>query len=126
MNHIILVGNLASDVELRQTGQGTAVGTFRVAVNRRTANANGEREADFIPVVVWKGLAESCAKYLSKGRKVAVHGCLQTRSYEDKEGKKRTAFEVVAGDVEFLSPAPGTPRADRPDEYSQYAGDLPF
>ena len=126
MNHIILVGNLASDVELRQTGQGTAVGTFRVAVNRRAANANGEREADFIPVVVWRGLAESCARYLSKGRKVAVHGCLQTRSYEDKEGKKRTAFEVIAGDVEFLSPAPGTPRTDEPDGFAQYVEDLPF
>ena len=126
MNHITLVGNLASDVELRQTGQGTAVGTFRVAVNRRTANTNGEREADFIPVVVWKGLAESCAKYLSKGRKVAVHGCLHTRSYEDKEGKKRTAFEVVAGDVEFLSPAPGAPKADEPDGFSPHVGALPF
>lgn len=73
-----------------------------------------------------EGLAESCARYLSKGRKVAVHGCLQTRSYEDKEGKKRTAFEVIAGDVEFLSPAPGTPKADEPDGFAQHVGDLPF
>ena len=104
MNKIQLVGNLAGDPELRQTSQGISVCTFRVALNRRIANANGEREADFIPVVAWRGLGENCAKYLTKGRKVAVSGTLQTRNYEDKQGNKRTAFEVVADDVEFLTP----------------------
>ena len=104
MNKICLVGNLTNDPELRSTGSGISVCTFIIAVNRRFANQQGEREADFIPVVAWRGLADNCARYLAKGRKVAVTGSLQTRRYEDKEGKKRTAFEVVADDVEFLSP----------------------
>ena len=104
MNKICLVGNLTNDPELRSTGSGISVCTFSIAVNRRFANQQGEREADFIPVVAWRGLADNCARYLARGRKVAVTGSLQTRRYEDKEGKKRTAFEVVADDVEFLSP----------------------
>jgi len=104
MNKICLVGNLTNDPELRSTGSGISVCTFSIAVNRRFANQQGEREADFIPVVAWRGLADNCARYLARGRKVAVTGALQTRRYEDKEGKKRTAFEVVADDVEFLSP----------------------
>ena len=95
------------DPELRTTGSGISVCTFNVAVNRRFANQQGEREADFIPVVTWRGLADNCARYLAKGRKVAVSGSLQTRRYEDKQGNKRTAFEVVADDVEFLSPREG-------------------
>jgi single-strand DNA-binding protein len=109
------------DPELRTTGAGVSVCTFNIAVNRRFANQQGEREADFIPVVTWRSLAENCARYLAKGRKVAVTGSLQTRRYEDKQGNKRTAFEVVADDVEFLSPkeggssdrAPSVPQADR-------------
>jgi single-strand DNA-binding protein len=104
MNKICLVGNLTMDPELRQTGNGVSVCTFNIAVNRRYANQNGEREADFIPIVTWRGLADNCSRYLAKGRKVAVVGTLQTRRYEDKQGNKRTAFEVVADDVEFLTP----------------------
>ncbi|MGI6151640.1 MAG: single-stranded DNA-binding protein [Christensenellales bacterium] len=104
MNKICLVGNLTMDPELRTTGSGISVCTFNIAVNRRYANQQGEREADFIPIVTWRSLAENCARYLAKGRKVAVSGSLQTRRYEDKQGNKRTAFEVVADDVEFLTP----------------------
>ena len=104
MNKICLVGNLTMDPEVRQTGSGVSVCTFSIAVNRRFANQNGEREADFIPIVTWRGLADNCGRSLAKGRKVAVVGSLQTRRYEDKQGNKRTAFEVVADDVEFLTP----------------------
>jgi len=107
MNKICLVGNLTMDPELRTTGSGVSVCTFNIAVNRRFANQQGEREADFIPIVTWRALADNCARYLSKGRKVAVTGSLQTRRYEDKQGIKRTAFEVVADDVEFLTPGKG-------------------
>ena len=107
MNHVILIGNLTAAPELRTTGSGVSVCTFNIAVNRRFANQQGERETDFVPIVVWRATAESCAKYLSKGNKVAVNGVLQTRRYEDKDGKKRTAFEVVADDVEFLTPKTG-------------------
>lgn len=107
MNHVILIGNLTAAPELRTTGSGVSVCTFNIAVNRRFANSNGERETDFVPIVVWRTTAESCAKYLTKGNKVAVSGVLQIRRYEDKDGKKRTAFEVVADDVEFLTPRTG-------------------
>ena len=103
MNKVMLIGNLTRDPELRTTSSGTSVCTFSIAVNRNFTNAAGEREADFINITVWRGLAENCAKYLTKGRKVAVAGSLQSRTYDDKEGNKRYALEVVADDVEFLS-----------------------
>lgn len=103
MNKITLIGRLTADPELRSTQNGTAVCTFALAVDRRFAREDGEREADFIPVVAWRGLAETCGKYLSKGKKAAVSGSLQTRKYEDRQGNKRTAFEVIAEEVEFLS-----------------------
>ena len=104
MNKICLVGNLTADPEVRQSSGGVSVCTFSIAVSRHFTNQNGERETDFIPVVTWRALADNCGKYLAKGRKVAVAGALQTRRYEDKQGNKRTAFEVVADDVEFLTP----------------------
>ena len=102
MNKVCLIGNLTRDPELRATQSGISVCTFTLAVSRRYTDANGERQADFINIQVWRGLAESCAKYLSKGRKAAVVGSLQSRSYEDKDGNKRTAFDVVADEVDFL------------------------
>lgn len=105
MNKVILIGNLTRDPELKTTTSGFSVCSFGIAVNRRFTNASGEREVDFINITTWRGLAENCAKYLSKGRKVCVCGSLQTRSYEDKDGNKRTATEVVAEDVEFIGGA---------------------
>ena len=102
MNKCILVGNLTRDPELSQTSSGISFCRFSIAVNRGYTNANGERETDFINIVTWRGLAENCGKYLAKGRKVAICGQIQTRSYEDKEGAKRYSTEVVADDVEFL------------------------
>jgi single-strand DNA-binding protein len=102
INRVVLVGRLAKDPELRYTTNGTAVTTFSVAVDRRFANQNGEREADFINIVTWQKLAEICANYLAKGRQVAIEGRIQTRSYDDKNGNRRWVTEVVAENVEFL------------------------
>lgn len=103
LNKIILIGRLVRDPELRYTpAEGVAVANFTLAVDRSYVNQKGERETDFIRVVTWRKLAETCANNLSKGRLVAVEGQLQVRSYEDKEGIKRTAAEVVARDVRFL------------------------
>lgn len=102
MNHITLIGRLTKDPELKYTSSGTAVCSFTLAVNRRFTSQNGEKEADFIPVVVWNKAAENCAKYLSKGRQKAVEGRLQIRSYDDKDGQRKRVTEVVAENVEFL------------------------
>lgn len=100
LNHIVLIGRLTKDPELRYTpANGVAVASFTLAVNRRFSQ---QREADFIPIVVWKAQAENCAKYLGKGSLVAVEGRLQIRSYEDREGQRRTVAEVVAESVQFL------------------------
>lgn len=104
MNKAFIIGNLTKDPELRTTPNGVSVCSFSVAVQRRYKDQNGDRQADFIPVIVWRGLAENCAKYLAKGRKVAVSGEIQTRSYDAQDGSKRYVTEVVAADVEFLTP----------------------
>ena len=104
MNKCILVGNLTKDPELTTTSNGVAVCRFAIAVTRDYANAEGNREADFFNITVWRGRAENCGKYLKKGNKVAIVGSLQTRSYEDKDGIKRTVTDVIANEVEFLTP----------------------
>ena len=103
MNKIFLIGNLTRDPELNVVSTGVSVCRFSIAVSRKYANSEGNRETDFISIVTWRGLADNCAKYLKKGNKVAVSGSLQTRSYENKEGVKVNVFEVVAEDVEFLT-----------------------
>ena len=103
MNKCIFIGNLTRDPEHQTTGSGVSLCNFSIAVNRTYANANGERETDFINIVAWRGLADNCAKYLTKGSKVCVVGRLQNRSYEDKDGNKRYATDIVAEDVEFVS-----------------------
>ena len=107
MNKAIIIGNLTKDVDSATTANGIAVAKFTVAVPRRFANANGEREVDFLDVVAWRGLAENCTKYLGKGRKVAVVGTIQKRSYDAQDGTKRYITEIVADEVEFLSPQQG-------------------
>lgn len=103
MNKAVLIGNLTKDPENRTTPNGTSVTTFTVAV-QRTFN---REEADFVPIVTWRGLADNCAKYLVKGQKVAVLGRIQTRSYEDQNNQKRYITEIIADDVEFLSKPSG-------------------
>ncbi|ASS73578.1 hypothetical protein CIG75_00370 [Tumebacillus algifaecis] len=105
LNRIILIGRLTADPELRYTPSGTAVAQFTLAVDRQRSNQNGERETDFINIVVWQKLGELCAQYLRKGRLAAVDGRLQIRSYENKEGQKVRVAEVVADNVRFLERA---------------------
>ena len=102
MNKVFLIGRLTRDPELRYTGSNTPVATFSIAINRNFTNSAGEREADFINIVVWRKQAENVKNYLQQGSQVAIDGRIQTRNYEDKEGQKRYVTEVVADNVEFL------------------------
>ncbi len=103
MNKVILVGNLTRDPELITTTNGVSLCRFSLAVQRRFAGQDGEREADFINIVVWRGQADNCYKYLKKGSKCGIVGSLQTRSYDAQDGTKRYSTDVVADEVEFLS-----------------------
>lgn len=99
MNSVVMVGNLVRDPELRKTQDGISVCTFSIGVTR----PRDREKSDFFSVVTWRGLADNCARYLSKGRRVAVSGHLETRSYDDKNGVKRYVTEIMADEVEFLS-----------------------
>lgn len=105
MNKTWLIGNLTRDPELSETSSGIAVCRFSIAVNRDYKTEGGERIADFFNITVWRNQAENCGKFLKKGSKVSVVGSLQNRSYEDRDGNKRTVTEIVANEVEFLSTA---------------------
>ena len=102
MNKVILIGNLANDPESRTTQSGIAQCSFRIAVQRRFKGANGERETDFLPVVCWRQTAEFAQRYLAKGRKVAVEGSIQTRSYDAQDGSKRYVTEIIADSLEAV------------------------
>lgn len=102
MNHIVLIGRLTRDPELRYTPNGVAVANFDLAVDRPTTNQQGERQTDFIRIVVWQKQAELCANYLKKGRLVGIEGRLQIRNYETQDGQKKRVAEVVANYVQFL------------------------
>lgn len=104
MNKVILIGNLSKPPELRTTNNGTSVCTFSIAVNRKYKAQDGSQITDFFDIVAWRQLAELCGKYLEKGRKIGIVGELQTRSYESKDGTKRYVTEIVASEVEFLTP----------------------
>ena len=104
MNKITLIGNLTHDPEVRSTPNGVTVCTFNIAVNRRFAPQGGEKVTDFFRINAWRQLGDTCAKYLSKGRKVAVIGELQARTDEAKDGTTRMSLDVSADEVEFLSP----------------------
>lgn len=105
LNKVILIGRLVADPQLRYTQSGTAVTSFTLAVDRSFTNQSGEREADFIDIVTWRKQAETCANHLNKGRLVAVEGRLQVRSYDDQNGIRRKAAEIVADQVRFLDKA---------------------
>jgi single-strand DNA-binding protein len=102
VNRIVLIGRLTRDPELKYTTSGVPVATFGLAVNRRTKNAQGEREVDFFNVVAWRQTAEFVSQYAAKGRMTAVDGRVQIRNYVGQDGMKRTATEVVADNVELL------------------------
>ena len=101
LNHIILMGRLTKDVELRRTNSGTPVASFTLAVDRDFAPKDGEKETDFIDIVAWKHNAEFAAKYFGKGRMAVVDGRLQMRKWTDKDGNKRVSAEVVADNIYF-------------------------
>ena len=142
MNKVILIGNIANDPESRTTQSGIAQCSFRLAVQRRFKGANGERETDFLPVVCWRQTAEFAQRYLAKGRKVAVEGSIQTRSYDAQDGSKRYVTEIIADSVEAVGGREdgaqnaqntrGTQNAQKPvqnrqDEFTEVDDDeLPF
>ena len=137
MQKLHIIGNLTKDPEARTTPNGNTVCSFTVAVNRKKAS---EPTTDFFRVNAWGKLGELCAKYLGKGRKVAVVGELQARTYDNKDGKTMLSLDVVADEVEFLTPAenaeskPAKKSKENSDGYnktaedelSAYSGDLPF
>ncbi|WP_274654915.1 single-stranded DNA-binding protein [Paenibacillus humicola] len=102
LNRVILIGRLTRDPEMRYTPAGVAVTQFTIAVDRPFSSQQGEREADFIPIVTWRQLAETCANYLRKGRLTAVEGRIQVRNYENNEGRRVYVTEVIADNVRFL------------------------
>lgn len=116
MNKVFLIGNLTRDPELTETSGGVKICRFAIAVNRNFTGADGERKTDFFNCVAWRALAETVARYTRKGNKVAVSGTIETRTYEDSQGIKRNAIDIVAQDVEFL-----TPRGGNSDDYESGA-----
>ncbi len=147
LNCAVIMGRLTADPELRTTNTGLSVTSFTVAVDRSFVKAGEQRQADFINVVAWRGTADFVTRYFHKGSMIAVQGSIQTRSYEDKQGNKRTAVEIVADNVSFCggknetnsaspmpsavsapsAPAPSFSTADSGDfEMIEGDDDLPF
>ena len=104
MNKVFLIGNLTRDPELTETPSGIPVCHFAIAVNRNYSSQDSERQTDFFNCTAWRAMAETIARYTKKGKKVAVVGSIQIRNYEDNQGAKRTAVDVIVQDCEFLSP----------------------
>ena len=123
MNKVVLIGNLTRDPELSTTSSGINYCRFSLAVQRRFSSG-GEREVDFINIVVWRGQADNCHKYLKKGSKACVVGSLQSRSYDAQDGSKRYVTEVVADEVEFLSTKNGGESGADVPASSEGSGDL--
>ena len=140
LNCAIIMGRLTADPELRTTATGLSVTTFSVAVDRGFAKSGEDRQTDFINVVAWRQTAEFVSKYFQKGSMIAVQGSIQTRNYEDKNGNRRTATEIVANNVSFCGSkaesgttggrtcAPAAYQNAGSEDFSELAGedDLPF
>mgnify|MGYP000107918548 FL=1 len=132
LNKVIIMGRLTRDPELRRTQGGTAVTSFTVAVDRDFKSQSGEKETDFIDVVAWRNTGEFAAKYLAKGRMAAVEGRIQARDWQDKDGNRRKAVEVVADNVYFAdskrdSKPQETTSSNEPEfDEIEDDGDLPF
>lgn len=112
VNCAVIMGRLVADPELRTTGSGVSVTSFTVAVDRRFANKDEEKQADFIDIVVWRQTADFVCKYFKKGSMIAVQGNIQTRMYEDKDGNKRKAVEIVADNVSFCGSKSDSTKTD--------------
>lgn len=136
MNKVFLIGNLTRDPELTTTQTGLSICRFSLAVTRRYASADGNRDTDFINIVTWRTTADNCSKYLKKGSKAAICGSIQTRSYDGTDGSKRYVTEVVADEVQFLSSKGDEEFIDSPanakdnnkpvDKLTAVEDDLPF
>ena len=127
INNAVIMGRLVADPELRTTASGNSVSSFTVAVDRSFARQGEEKQADFIDVIAWRQTAEFICKYFRKGSMIAIQGHIQTRMYEDKNGNKRKAVELIADNVSFCGTKPETDKpsvdvgyVDIPDD------DLPF
>lgn len=119
MNKVFLIGRLVKDPELRYTGNNTPVATFTLAVRRQASE-----ESDFIPIVFWSKQGETCGKYLKKGSRVSVLGRIQVRSYEDKEGKRRYATEVIGESFEFLDSKKADSKNKTPNPFEEFANEI--
>lgn len=136
MNKVILIGNLTRDPELTETSSGVQLCRFTIAVARNYCGPDGEKKTDFFNCIAWRGLAETVARYAHKGNKISVVGSIELRNYEDSQGQKRTAVDIIAQDVEFLTPRQSEgsgdeTRADRGGKKSTLQafdddGDIPF
>jgi len=128
LNNVVIIGRLVQDPELRYTTSGTAWATFTLAVDRPyTDKTTGEREADFLDVSTWRKLAETSAQHLKKGGQAAVVGRIKTRTYEDKQGNRRKAWDIEADDVRFLQrPSGGGDVSSRAAEEIDTGDDAPF
>lgn len=124
LNKVVLIGRLTKDPDLRYTSSNIPTVNFTLAVNRPFTNQSGTREADFINVIVWRKQAENVKKYITKGSLVAVEGRIQTRNYDDKEGKKVYVTEVIADNVQFLEPKGQRSMEDNHNNY-QPMDDIP-
>lgn len=133
LNKVFMQGRLVADPELRHTPNGVAVASFRIAVDRDFKDKSGERQADFVNVIAWRAIGEFVSKFFSKGRMAIVEGKLQSRNYEDKDGNKRYALEVIADNVYFgdskKDQEPEKEPEFQPPQFTEYQdddGDLPF
>lgn len=104
MNKVFFIGNLTRDPELTETASGISICHFSIAVKREYTDSDGEHQTDFFNCTAWRGLAETIARYAAKGNKVMVVGSIQLRSYEDNEGIRRQAVDIIVKEVEFLTP----------------------
>lgn len=104
MNKVYLIGNLTKDPEMRATQMGVSVCNFSIAVGRRFKDSEGNQQTDFFDIVAWRQLGDLCGKYLRKGKKVAITGSIQTHRFTDKNGVTRTGWDIIADEVEFLTP----------------------
>lgn len=113
MNKVFLIGNLTRDPELTETSGGVKLCRFAIAVNRSYTGPDGDRKTDFFNCTAWRGLGETVSRYAHKGDKIAIVGSIELRTYDDNEGNKRTSVDIVASDVEFLTPKTSSSEGDK-------------
>jgi len=127
MNKVFLIGNLTKDTESGTTNNGINYCRFSIAIQRRFKNADGENGVDFLNIVAWRGLADTCSKYLKKGNKVAIVGNIQNRSYDADDGTKRYVTDIIAEEVEFLTPKGSSEKKEQVEDLQPVDDDtLPF